>query len=77
MTRAQSEILELFRALSPDERDALLPRLHKAAESDLDVLTIADKAAIEEGIAEAERGEVEDAEVVLDRIAARYHFPRA
>jgi len=77
MTEAQSQILELFRALSADERDALLPHLAEAAEDDFDDLTAEDVAAIEEGIAQAERGEVEDAEVVLDRIAARFNFPRA
>jgi predicted transcriptional regulator len=77
MTETQSHILELFRAFSPDERDALLPQLVEAAEGDPDDLTADDIAAIEEGIAQAERGEVEDGEVVLNRIAARYNLPRA
>lgn len=79
MNAAQSQILALFQSLPPDEQQALLPRLVEQADEApfIDDLTANEIAAIEEGLAQLERGEVVDADVVLDRIAARYNFPRA
>ena len=79
MNTAQAQILQLFEALPIDDRRDLLARLAETVEDDeaIDDLSAEDIAAIEEGIAQAERGEVVDAEEVLDRIAARYNFPRA
>jgi predicted transcriptional regulator len=78
VTADQTRILELFRALRPDEKEALLPRLAEAAsEPEFNDLSAADIAAIADGVAQAEGGEVVEADEVLDRIAARYRFARA
>jgi predicted transcriptional regulator len=79
MTTAQAQIYELFKTLPVAEQRDLLSQLSEAVEGEvsLDDLSAEDVAAIEEGIAQAERGEVVDADEVLGRIAARYHFPRA
>jgi predicted transcriptional regulator len=79
MTTAQAQIYELFRALPIEDQRNLLSQLSEAVEAEdlLDDLSAEDVAAIEEGIAQAERGEVVDADEVLGRIAARYNFPRA
>ncbi len=78
MTSAQSQILELFRALSPDEKESLLPQL---AESVIDVgvyddLSAEEIAAIEEGIAQAERGETIDGDELFDNLAKKFGFSR-
>ena len=78
MTSAQSQILELFRALSPEEKEALLPQL---AESVIDVgvyddLSAEEIAAIEEGIAQAERGETLDGDQLFDNLAKKFGFSR-
>ena len=78
MTSAQSQILELFRALSPDEKESLLPQL---AESVIDVgvyddLSAEEIAAIEEGIAQAERGETLDGDQLFDNLAKKFGFSR-
>lgn len=39
---------------------------------DLDALSPEDRAAVEEGLADVEAGRVEDAEVVFERLLARY-----
>ena len=79
MTTAQAQIYELFKALPIEDQRDLLSQLSETVEGDIsfDDLRVEDVAAIEEGIAQAERGEVVDADEVLDRIAARYNFPRA
>jgi predicted transcriptional regulator len=79
MTTAQAQIYDLFKALPTEDQRDLLSRLSEAVEGEISLcdLSAEDVAAIEEGIAQAERGEVVDADEVLGRIAARYHFPRA
>jgi hypothetical protein len=79
MTTAQAQIYELFKTLPVEDQRDLLSRLSEAVEGEvsLDDLSAEDVAAIEEGIAQAERVEVVDADEVLGRIAARYNFPRA
>lgn len=59
MTAAQTQILDLFRALTPSEREALLPSLVDSLDADdiFDGLTPEQVAALEEGLAQAERGE--------------------
>ena len=79
MTNVQAKILELFETLPAEDRQDLLDELSRGVGmSDLaDGLTAEDIAAIEEGWAQIERGEGSAAEEVLDRIAARFQFPRA
>jgi hypothetical protein len=77
MTAAQTRILEMFRALTPEERETLLPELAETLTEDDVELSAEDLAAIEEGITQAERGEVVPADEVMSRLAARYGFDRA
>ena len=74
MTSAQSQILELFRALSPDEKEALLPQLAEAAGGDADDLSAEEIAAIEEGLAQMRRGETIGADELFDRLARKFGF---
>jgi hypothetical protein len=75
MTAAQTRILEMFRALSPEERETLLPEL---AETILPVafddLSPEVKAAIEEGLAQAERGETISGEELFGRLREKLGF---
>jgi hypothetical protein len=78
MTADQTRILEMFRALSPDEREALLPELAEAAgEDEFDELSPKEIAAIDEGLAQMRRGETIDADVLFDRLAEKFGFSRA
>ena len=74
MTSAQSQILELFRALSPDEKESLLPQLAEAAGGDADDLSAEEIAAIEEGLAQMRRGETIGADELFDRLARKFGF---
>jgi hypothetical protein len=79
MTTAQAQIFEMFQSLPLDDRRDLLVRLSEAVdvEDPADDLSAEDIAAIEEGLAQAERGEVVDVNEAMDRLAARFQFSRA
>jgi len=76
MTADQTRILDLFRALSPEEREALLPQLVEEldpiSEDDLSPENI---AAIEEGIAQADRGETISGDELFSRLSKTLGFP--
>ena len=76
MTTAQAQIYELFKALPIEDQRELLCQLSEAVEGEvsLDGLSAEDVAAIEEGIAQAERGEVVDADELFDRLAQKFGF---
>ncbi len=76
MTADQTRILELFRALSPDEREALLPRLAEAsaAAEEADDLSAVEIAAIDEGLAQMRRGETIGADELFDRLGKKFGF---
>jgi hypothetical protein len=76
MTAAQTRILELFRALNPGEREALVPRLAESVSDVADELSAEEVAAIEEGLAEMRRGETIDANELFDRLAGKFSFSK-
>ena len=76
MKTAQAQINELFKALPIEDQRDLLFQLSEAVEGEVscDDLSGDEVAAIEEGIAQAERGEVVDADEVFTRLAAKFKF---
>jgi len=78
MTAAQAQIYELFKALPIEDQRELLPRLSETAEGEDSIYDLSpeDAAAIEEGIAQAERGEVIDADELFDSLAKKFGFSR-
>ncbi len=77
MTKAQAEILERIAQLPDAERRALVAHLaasNMGGESFYDRMTPEQRAALAEGIGQAERGEVITAEEVFERIARRLGF---
>lgn len=76
MTKTQAQILDLFQTLRPDERREILENLSGAAPIHLhyDRLTGEQRLKLDEGIAQAQRGDVAPAEAVFDRLAKRFDF---
>jgi predicted transcriptional regulator len=76
MAKKQVQIIELFRTLDPAEQREIAGQLHETtvAGSFYDRMTPAQRAALDEGIAQAERGQVLPAEEVFDRLAKRFGF---
>jgi predicted transcriptional regulator len=70
MTKTQAQIIELFRTLAPAEQ--LFETA--VAGSFYDRMTPEQHRQLDEGIAEAERGQVIPAEEVFDRLAKRFGF---
>lgn len=80
MTKTQTHIVELFAQLSPAERRELLEHIQEAGlleESFHARMTPAQRAQLDEGVAQAERGEVVDGEEAFNRLASRFNFKRA
>ena len=79
MTAEQTRILDLFRALTPAEREALLPQLVGTLDSELssDALTPEEDAAIREGLDQMRRGETITGDELFGRLATRFGFTRA
>ncbi len=79
MKDVQAKILALFETLPAQDRQDLLDELSRSVGSSAsdDGLTAEDVAAIEEGWAQIKRGEGRPVDEVLDRVAARFGFPRA
>ena len=79
MTRTQAQIIEMFRTLGPDERQEVMSELYEAAASEafFDRMTLDQRAQLQEGIAQADRGEVADADQVMDRLARKFDFKRS
>jgi predicted transcriptional regulator len=76
MTKTQAQIIELFKSLDPIEQRELAEQLYETtvAGSFYDRMSPAQRAKLDEGIAEAERGQVRSAEEVFDRLAKRFGF---
>ena len=80
MTSTQAHIVELIARLSLTERLELFEHINDTGlldESFYARMTPGQRAQLEEGIAQADRGEVVDGNVVFDRLAARFNFKRA
>jgi predicted transcriptional regulator len=74
MTKTQAQILESIAALPDSDRRALVEHLvaaHLGESSFFDRMTPEQRTRLDQGIAEAERGEFAPAESVFDRIARR------
>jgi predicted transcriptional regulator len=76
MTRTQAQIIELFKTLDQAEQREVAQQLFERAVvgSFYDRMTPQQLAELDEGIAQAERGEVRPAEEVFDRLAKRFGF---
>jgi hypothetical protein len=78
MTRTQAQILELFQTLDASEKRELAEQLYETAVagSFYARMTPEQRAVLAESIAEADRGEGEDAASFFDRIARKHGFSR-
>jgi hypothetical protein len=78
MTRTQAQILELFQTLDAGEKRELAEQLYETAVagSFYSRMTLEQRAELAESIAEADRGEGEDAASFFDRIARKHGFSR-
>ena len=79
MTAEQTRILELFRALTPAEREVLLPQLAGTIDSSQasDALSPEEDAAIREGLDQMRRGETMTGDELFGCLASRFGFTRA
>jgi hypothetical protein len=79
MTETQSLIVQLFKTLPPTEQRALVEHLAETAQSGsfYNRLSPEQFAQLDEGIAQAERGETVPAIDVFDRLAKRFGFSKA
>jgi predicted transcriptional regulator len=79
MTETRQRILELFETMAPAERRGLVEELVERSEADAGFgrLTPEQIAKIDEGIAQAERGNTVPAEEAFDRLAKRFGFSNA
>ena len=78
MDTTQAQIFQLFQALPDSDRRQLLARLSESLEDELsmDDLSLEEIAAIDEGLAQAERGETIDSDELFDRLAKKFGFSR-
>jgi hypothetical protein len=76
MTKAQAQIIELFKTLDPAEQREIAEQLYERtiAGSFYDRMTPQQRAQLDDGIAQAERGQVLPADEVFDRLAKRFGF---
>jgi predicted transcriptional regulator len=76
MTKTQAQIIELFKTLDPAEQREIAEQLFETthAGSFYDRMTPEQLAELDEGIAQAERGQVRPAEEVFERLARRFGF---
>ena len=79
MTRTQTQIIEMFRTLDPAEREEVMSELYETAVSETLYarMTPEQRAQLQEGIEQANRGDVVDANQAMDRIALQFSFKRA
>jgi predicted transcriptional regulator len=79
MTETQSRIVKLFKTLPPTEQRALVEQLAETAQtgSFYDRMSAEQLAQLDEGIAQAERGDTVPAAEVFDRLAKRFGFSNA
>lgn len=79
MTQAQAQILELFKTLGATEKREVIERLTAAPTgvSFYSGMTPAQRAVLQDGLDQADQGNVVDCGEALDRIAGRLKFTRA
>jgi hypothetical protein len=79
MIETRQRILELFETLAPAERRELVEQLAERSEEGAGFgrLTPEQIAKLDEGIAQAERGDTVPAEEAFDRLAQRFGFSNA
>jgi predicted transcriptional regulator len=79
MTRTQAEIVELIAQLPLAERRELVEHVQESGlleDSFYSCMTPTQRAELDEGIAQADRGEVVDGDEVFKRLASRFNFKR-
>jgi predicted transcriptional regulator len=76
MTKTQVQIIDLFKTLDPIEQRELAEQLYETTlvGSFYDRMSPAQRAELDEGIAQAEHGQVRSAKEVFDRLAKRFGF---
>jgi predicted transcriptional regulator len=80
MTKTQVQIVELIAQLPLAERRELIEHVQETGlleESFYSRMTPEQRAQLEEGIAQAERGDVVDGNEAFSRLASRFNFKRA
>ena len=80
MTRTQAHIVELIAQLSLAERRELFEHVQQTGLLEptfYSSMTPEQRAQLDEGIAQADSGEVVDVDEAFDRLAARFQFKRA
>jgi predicted transcriptional regulator len=80
MSDTQSRIVEMIAQLSLEERRELVAHIRQSGlleESFLAGMTAEQRAQLDEGIAQADRGEVVDGNEAFQRLASRFHLKRA
>ncbi len=78
MTKAQKHILELLARLPVEQRWEIVEHItqsHLLDETFFDSMTPEQRAHLQEGVTEAERGEGEEASLVMDRLARKLGVP--
>jgi hypothetical protein len=73
MTEVQVRILEMFKRLAPAEQSELLAELD-ATRANYEGFTASEILALDEGVAQAERGDTLAAANVFARPSARFDF---
>ena len=79
MTRTQAQIVELIAQLPLTERRELVEHVQESGlleESFHARMTPGQRAQLDEGIAQADRGEVVDGNEAFRRLASRFNFKR-
>jgi predicted transcriptional regulator len=76
MTNTQAQIIESFKTLDPAGQREVAEQLYERSVvgSFYDRMTPEQRAELDEGIAQAERGQVRPAEEVFERLAKRFGF---
>jgi len=76
MTKTQAQIIELFETLDAAEQREIAEQLYERTivGSFYERMAPEQRAELDEGIAQAERGQVVPAEEVFDRLAKRFGF---
>ncbi len=79
MTETQTRILELFQTLPPTDQRALVEQLTETAQggSFYDRMSPEQRAQLDAGIAQAERGDTVPAADVFERLVKRFGFSNA
>lgn len=80
MTRTQAQIVELIAQLSLAERRELFEHVQESGlldESFYSRMTPEQRSQLNEGIAQADRGQVVDGDEAFNRLASRFNFHHA